>query len=103
MKSCQAVLEGSHWSVAQRLELLVPENQMVVPMPELSSARKDVYEESKARQNAAGMEGRPSFPKGGGKKGEEQRKGSGKDKRQGKGQGGKNDQGKKGPEGRGAS
>eukprot|EP00438_Fugacium_kawagutii_P010378 Skav232008 [mRNA] locus=scaffold719:758090:761435:- [translate_table: standard] len=103
VKSCQAMLEGSHWSVAQRLELLVPENQMVVPMPELSSARKDVYEEAKVRNSAAGVEGKPSYGKGAAKKGEEPRKGSGKDKRPGKGQGSKSDPGKKGPESRGST
>lgn len=102
VKSCQAMMEGSHWTVAQRLELLGPESQMVVPMPELSAARKDIYEEARARGNAANVEGRPSYGKGQGKpKGEanDNRKGGGKERKQGKWQGSKGDQGKKGPEG----
>lgn len=102
VKSCESVLTGSHWSVAQKLELVGLDTPTATPLPELSSAQRDVYEEAKTRASAAQSEGRPSsWGKGQGRgRGEQegQRKGKSKEKGGGRGAGNKGDA-KKGQEG----
>lgn len=100
VKSCESVLTGSHWTVAQKLELVGLDNPMATPLPELNSAQKDMYMEAKTRANAAQADGRPGGSKGSGKMRQEQdgqKKGNGKERRPGKGAGAKGD-GKKGKE-----
>lgn len=95
LKSCEASLSGTHWTVAQRLELLAPEGVTATPLPELHQAHRDVYQESKLRHQASYQDGRPSGAKGK-QKGDNPPKGSGKDRKPfGKGQGAKGDNSKK--------
>lgn len=100
VKSCESVLNGTHWSVAQRLELLGQESTTATPLPELTSAQKEAYLESKARSSASQVDGRPSGGKGKAKNEnrEWQQKGGGKDRRAGKGNAAKGDNAKKGKE-----
>ena len=93
-KSCEAVQQGTHWSVAQRLELAPLESQSLTPQPEMQNARKDAYTEAKLRAEMAFPDGRPRAPKGNQKGGQEKgNKGPDRDKKGNKG--GKGDQGKK--------
>lgn len=95
-KSCEAVLGGSHYTVAQRLELIPQEGVSVTPLPELTAAQREVYQEARAKQQASHPDGKPY--KGGGKSKSDTKddrpKGGGKNPR-GKGQGGKFDGNKK--------
>lgn len=79
----ESVIAGSHWSVAQRLELPIQEGISVTPLPELTAAQKESYAEAKIRQQAAQADGRPGAGKGANKG-----RDSGKD---GNGKGGKSD------------
>lgn len=99
VKSCESMLAGSHWTVSQRLEILGQETATVVPLEELTSAQREVYQESKARSHAAQADGRPSSYKGlskGRGEGKDGQPKGGKDRRPGKG--GKGEQAKKGKE-----
>ena len=71
MKAQQAVLHGTHWSIAQRMELPLPGETTLVAQAELQIAQKENYDESRSRWLAQGGQT-------GGKKGES--KGSGKTK-----------------------
>lgn len=100
VKSCESALNGTHWSVSQRLEIVGQDSITATPLPELTSAQKEAYLESKARSSAAQADGRPGGGKGKGK-GETkdwQPKGSTKDRKGGRGQGAKGDNQKKGRE-----
>ena len=86
-KSCEAVTNGTHWSVAQRLELLPQEGVSLTPVPEMDAAQKDIYAESRMKWLASQPDGRSAatgFNRSGGKgKGESRddgHKGSGKDR-----------------------
>lgn len=83
VKSCESVFNGTRWTVAQRLEIVGHEATSVTPLRGLTSAQKEVYNESKRRQD-----NREWQPKGGGK-----------DRRRGKNQGGKGEAGKKNRDG----
>lgn len=93
MKSIEASLQGSHWTVSQRLEVLPSEQTAITAMmAELGEARREVQEESKQRHLASLQEGRR---KGAGKtKYEDSAKGKGGGKKGCK-QGAKADAGKK--------
>lgn len=90
-KSCESSLHGTHWSVAQRQEILAQEGVTLTPGAEMEGARKDVYQESRMRWLASHPDGRGSSSQGKGttkgksEKGEDGRKGYGKDRRGGKG------------------
>jgi hypothetical protein len=104
-KSCESVLSGCHWSVAQRLELVPPEGVLLTPNEEMVHARKDVYEESRLKWLAAQPEGRVggASSKGAAKgktEGKDQNKG-GKDRRWSKGGGSKGDAQKRKEDGAG--
>jgi len=71
MKAQQAVLHGTHWSIAQRMELPLPEESTLVAQAELQLVQKENYDESRARWLSQGGQT-------GGKKGDA--KGSGKSK-----------------------
>lgn len=95
VKSIEQTLLGSHWSVAQRLEVLPQESPCITALPEAKSAQQEVYNEAKLRWLSTGSEGRPKGAKGGGKtQGKEAGKGQ---DREGKGKkgGGKSDAAKK--------
>lgn len=100
VKSIEQSLSGSHWSVSQRQEILPSDSTMLTPVPEATSAQKEVYQEARAKWWSTFPEGRA--PRGG--KGSGKGKGEGKDKnassgdrdRKGtKGGGGKAEAGKK--------
>jgi hypothetical protein len=98
-KSCESVQSGCHWTVAQKLEVVPPENAMLTPLQEMHSAQRDVFEESKLRWLAAQPDGRSSssMGKSSGKtksEGKDGGKGGGKSQRWTKG-GTKGDGGKK--------
>ena len=88
IKSCEAVLGGAHWSIAQRLEVPTQEVVSVAQRMELAHAQKESYQDSKTRYLASG----PSGGKGDGK-GKSKGKGKGKDGDYGKGGGKKGDHG----------
>ena len=101
-KSVESILGGCHWTVAQRLEIVPPDNVQLTPAQEMNLARRDVFEESRMRWLSSQPDGRtPSTStKGQGgprQKGEgkENPKGGGKDRRWGKGSTGKQDPAKK--------
>eukprot|EP00438_Fugacium_kawagutii_P006828 Skav227026 [mRNA] locus=scaffold456:236256:249187:+ [translate_table: standard] len=84
MKSTEAtVVGGSHWTVAQKMEVLPSETNVVAGMEELTHARRETYQEAKTKALAAQPEGRPKTGKGG-LKGKDQRedsiKGRGKER-----------------------
>lgn len=68
LKSAEATLGGSHWSVSQKLELLPPEQSSLTDAAEMKEAQKVAMEESKTRWMASQPDGRvQSSQKGGGK------------------------------------
>ena len=64
VKSCEIVLGGSHWSIAQRLEVPTQENVMVAQRVEVANAQRESYQESKTRYLASGPAGRKGDEKG---------------------------------------
>ena len=78
-KSCETMLAGCHWTVAQRLELAPAEGILLTPNEEMVHARRDIYEESRLKWLSAQPDGRAggSSGKGGGKT-----KGEGREGRQ---------------------
>ncbi len=88
VKSCEAVLGGAHWSIAQRLEIPTQEMVSVAQRMELAHAQKESYQDSKTRYLASGPSGRKGDEKGKGKG-----KGKGKDGEYGKDGGKKGDRG----------
>lgn len=103
LKSSESTLAGTHWTVSQRLEILPQDHVLLTPLPEMTTARKDVFEETKMKYLASMPEGRNASAsgKGGGKgkaEGKDGSKGSGKDRRWGKGGPQKGDTSKKGKE-----
>lgn len=88
IKSIEAVLTGSHWSVAQRIEVSPQETQALAAREELSGAQKEAYDDSKVRYLSSLQDGR----KGKGKSKEGQQQEYRKDK--GKSKGSKGDKGK---------
>lgn len=68
IKSAESTLNGTHWTVSQKLELLPAEQATLTGVPEMKEAQKIAFEESKTRWMASLPEGRPSNgPKGSGK------------------------------------
>jgi len=57
-KSVESTLTGCHWTVAQRLEVVPPDNVQLTPAQEMQDARRNVYEESRLRWLAAQPDGR---------------------------------------------
>ena len=90
VKSAESTLSGTHWSVAQKLELLPSEQSSLTDAAEMREAQRIAFEESKTRWMSSLPEGRPlGSQKGGGKKGsgkEDYRRGA-DGKKGGKGQG----------------
>lgn len=76
LKSAESTLSGTHWSVSQRLEILPQDQASLTPLQEMSSARKDVYEESRLKWLASQPDGRTG---GGGSKGSGKTKSDSKD------------------------
>lgn len=100
VKSIEQGLAGTHWSVAQRQEVLPAETATLTAVPESSAAQKEIYQEAKARWFAGFPQG--TAPKGGkstskGKGDGKDRGGQGseKDRKGGKGAGNKGDSSKK--------
>ncbi len=81
LKSCETVLNGTHWSVAQKMELPISDHTSIAQHTELHHAHKETYYESRTSYLAS--------------LGPTVRRPEGK----GKGPGGKNDKGKKGEKG----
>ena len=92
-KSVESTVTGCHWTVAQRLEVVPPDNVQLTPAQEMQDARRNVYEESRLRWLAAQPDGRSATTAG---KGANRTKGEGKEppKGTGKGRWGKGPQGK---------
>ena len=68
IKSAESTLNGTLWTVSQKLELLPAEQATLTGVPEMKEAQKIAFEESKTRWMASLPEGRPSNgPKGSGK------------------------------------
>eukprot|EP00438_Fugacium_kawagutii_P022471 Skav232357 [mRNA] locus=scaffold2646:529683:532082:+ [translate_table: standard] len=87
LKSMEAVLNGAHWSVGQRLEVVGQDIQAITGREEIGLAQRDVYQDAKSKYYASFPDGRP---KGGGKssgKSKDPKEEGGKGKRQGKGKG----------------
>ena len=97
VKSAESTLSGTHWSVAQKLELLPSEQSSLTDAAEMREAQRIAFEESKTRWMSSLPEGRPlGSQKGGGKKGsgkEDYRRGA-DGKKGGKGQGKKRENGR---------
>ena len=87
IKSIEATMSGSHWSVSQRMELAPQEGQVLADQVELSAAQKDAHAESKLKYLSTLPEGRRSKGKGGekGKEVGDFKKDKGKHKGQSKG------------------
>ena len=90
LKATEMVCTGSHWTVAQKVEVLPNDSATLIKRPELSNAQKEAYAESKVKFLASQPEGRRGKGKGDGKKdGKNDRKGDDKkgskgDKKEGK-------------------
>lgn len=82
LKSVEAVSGGTHWSVAQRMELPSSEGVMLSEGPELRFAQKENYESSKSHYFAANPSGKGKGSKGG--KGDRDGKSKGEKGRDGK-------------------
>ena len=98
LKSQELSLNGAHWNVSQRLELVPPAQQAIAGLSEIRDAQKDVHFDSKVRSLASQPDGRPyQGNKGQGKKGDRRDDpGKGDQRRKGgKNGGGKGDGGKK--------
>lgn len=69
VKSIEQTLLGSHWTVAQRLEVLPQDQASITALPEAREARREVYSEARLRWLSSGLEGRQPGPssKGNGK------------------------------------
>ena len=68
VKSVEATLNGTHWSVSQKLEVLPQEQSLLTDTAEMKEAQKIAQEESKTRWMAAQPDGRSQQgPKGVGK------------------------------------
>ena len=97
LKSVEQALSGSHWTVAQQQELLPQEAVTLTSREEAAGARKEVYQDSRAKWQGSFPDGR--VPRGqvqGGKNTNKGgNKGTGKDRRDGKNQKGKGDGKKK--------
>ena len=91
IKSLEQSLGGSHWAVAQKLEVLPSEGQTLTPLPEATAAQRQVYQESRMRW-ASG------FPDGRGQKAGQDNRGK-SDGRQGQGKGKGKDKTNKGQTG----
>eukprot|EP00435_Cladocopium_sp_Y103_P042355 s627_g11.t1 len=96
LKSAEATLSGTHWTVSQKLEVLPPEQTALTDASEMKEAQRTAQEEAKTRWMSSLPEGRSQLgQKGGGKnKGgkEDLRQ---RDGRKGKGQNQKGDWKKK--------
>ena len=71
LKSCEAVLLGSHYSVAQRMEVPVQEGSAIAGQQELRLAQQENYREGRTKYLAStGSQRKPEEPRGkGGKQG----------------------------------
>ena len=87
LKSIETVLGGTHWSVAQRMELAPQKGLYIAAPQEVSAAQKD-YAESKVRSLAAMPDGRKG-------KGKSTEKGKDFDSRRDKGKGKNSNKGDK--------
>ena len=92
VKSIEQTMGGAHWAVAQKLEILAPEQPSLTPPPEASSAQKEMALENKVKWQTSQPDpksNRGNQTGGGGKgRGDQKGKGQGKDKN-GKTKGGK--------------
>ena len=97
VKSIEQTLLGSHWSVAQHLEVLPQETASITDLPEARSARREVYDEARLRWLSTNQDGRPSAKggKGGGRAQGKDGKGQDREAKGGKKGGGKGDSAKK--------
>ena len=60
LKAQEAVLAGTNWSIAQKLELAAPDSNTLVPRSELQTAQRESYLDSRAKwqtQSAPSMKG----------------------------------------------
>ena len=80
LKSIEAVMSGTHWSVAQRLEISPQEAQVLAAKEELSGAQKEAYDDSKVRYLSSLQDGRKGKSKGKERESTDHNKGKGKQK-----------------------
>ena len=99
LKSCEATLSGSHWTVSQKLEIVPPESMSLTANQELGNAQKEAYQDAKLKWQSSQADGKSKTSKGQ-QKGDYQNKGDkkGPDKGRKGGKPPKEDQGKKGGE-----
>ena len=98
IKSVEQILLGSHWSVAQRLEVLPQDSASITALPEAREAQREVYSEARLRWLASNADGRPPAKgtKGGGKaQGKDGGRGSDREAKGGKKGAGKGDAAKR--------
>lgn len=95
LKSQEISMSGTHWAIAQRLELVGPDGLTITGVEELGMAKKDHYVENRVKGQSNYPDTRTSWPSKGGAKGREDRKDQGKGTKGKGGKGGKNDAGAK--------
>eukprot|EP00438_Fugacium_kawagutii_P015593 Skav229726 [mRNA] locus=scaffold49:399186:411683:- [translate_table: standard] len=69
LKSIEATLNGSHWSVAQKLEIPPPEQASLTGLSELKDARKETAQEASTRRLASYPDGSSGGQQKGGRNG----------------------------------
>lgn len=93
LKSVEAVSSGTHWQVAQRMEVTPPDLALIAQPGELRGAQKESYEDSRtlwlASNPGGGKDKSKKGPKGDPRKGDGKK--DTKDNPKGKGQGDKKD------------
>lgn len=98
VKSIEQTLLGSHWTVAQRLEVLPQDSASITALPEAREAQREVYSEARLRWLSSAADGRQPQKggKGGGKsQGKDPGRASDREAKGGKKSGGKGDSAKK--------
>ncbi len=99
LKSCEASAQGVHWTIAQRMEVAAHETHAIAQRPELQSAQRENYQDSRIQYLASLGPNRKGNEKGKGKGKEDRLKGQKGDKGDGdrgrwKGKEGKEKEGK---------
>lgn len=93
IKAQEAILHGTTWTIAQRMEITAPESSLLVARGELVGVQKEDYDEAKAKWKSqyggkkGDAKGKTKGPKGSqtwgkdGKKDDDRQKGKGGDKK----------------------
>ena len=88
MKAQEAIVHGTPWMIAQRMELVGNEQALIAGRSEMKSVQKENQEDAKTRWPSQGGSGKTGQDKGGNKGGKKDGKGAGNkgDKNKGKGE-----------------